>query len=156
MKESLKATSKILHPKKAKAQTNAIFGIKIGKITLYHLNYAPYYTLHSKLFECILCTLNYDICYTLHTAISFTVKWDGNMKHMTCTCVAKWHKLKRPNPSSSQSIKNKLVFFFLVLSHAYQVSTPLQNPYNPKSLNQNHLWHHHCSTTTTPPKKNSW
>ena len=36
MKESLKATSKILHLKKAKAQTDAIFGIKIEKITLYH------------------------------------------------------------------------------------------------------------------------
>ena len=45
------------------------------------------YTLHHKLFECTVYTLNYDHCYTLHPRVSFTVKLDGNIKHMTCICV---------------------------------------------------------------------
>ena len=64
------------------------------------LNYALNYTLYPKLFECTVCTLNYDSCYTLHPDVSFTVKFNGNMKHVTCMCVLlKWHKLKRQKNS---------------------------------------------------------
>ena len=78
------------------------------------LNYALNYTLHSKLFECIVCTLNYDSCYTLHPIVSFIVKWDGDMKHVTCMCVfLKWYKLKRPKTPLSHQLKT--IFFNLSL-----------------------------------------
>ena len=55
----------------------------LGKLHFTTLNYTPKYTLHPKLFGCTVCTLNYDPCYTLHPSVSFTVKLDGNMKHVT-------------------------------------------------------------------------
>ena len=50
----------------------------------------------------------------MHPNVSFKVKFDRNIKHVTCTCeLLKWHKLKKTkNPPSSQSIK----FFFPALS----------------------------------------
>ena len=42
------------------------------------LNYNPYYTSHSKFFECRFCTLNYDSCYTLYLDIKFAIYLDGN------------------------------------------------------------------------------
>ena len=73
-----------------------------GKLHFTTLNYTPKYTLHPKLFGCTVYTLNYDSCYTLRPSVSFTVKFDGNMKHVTFTCdLFKWDKCKRPkNPSS--------------------------------------------------------
>ena len=63
-------------------------GIKtMGKLHFTTLNYALDYTLHPKLFECTIYTLNYDNCYTLHPNVSFTVKFDKNIKHVTCTWV---------------------------------------------------------------------
>ena len=38
------------------------------------------YTLHPKLFECMFCTLNYDICYTLHSYVKFSINLDENLK----------------------------------------------------------------------------
>ena len=51
------------------------------------LNYSSNYSLHHKLFGCIVCTLNYNSRYTLHSVVSFTIKLDENMKHMTCMFV---------------------------------------------------------------------
>ena len=50
-----------------------------GNYILPPQNYTPVYTLHSKLFECMFCTLNYDPYYTLHPDIKFTVMLDGNL-----------------------------------------------------------------------------
>ena len=62
--------------------------------------------LHLKLFECIVCTLNYDSYYTLYLDVSFTIKFDKNVKRVTYMCILlKWHKLKRQKTLSSQSIK---------------------------------------------------
>ena len=58
-----------------------------GKLHFTTLNYALDYTLHHKLFECTVYTLNYDPCCTLHPDVNFTVKFNGNMKHVTCMCV---------------------------------------------------------------------
>ena len=81
------------------------FNIK-EKLHFTTLNYAPYYMLHLKLFECIVCTLNYDSYYTLYLDVSFTIKFDKNMKHVTYMCILlKWHKLKWQKTLSSQSIK---------------------------------------------------
>ena len=38
------------------------------------------YTLYSKLFECMFCTLNYDSYYTLHPDVKFAIHLDGNIK----------------------------------------------------------------------------
>ena len=90
--------------------------IIFGEITVYHPKLYPKYTLHSKLFGCTVCTLNYDVCYTLHPSVCFTVKFDGNMKHVTFTCdLFKWDKYKRPKNPSSQSIKN--IFFPSLSQH---------------------------------------
>ena len=115
----------------------------LGKLHFTTLNYASDYTLHPKLFECTVCTLNYDLCYILHPDISFTVKLDGNMKHVYCLSRTNIKDQKTHLPNQ---LKTKL--FFSSLSHANQLLSPNQNPCNPKSPKQNHLRHHHCSTTT--------
>ena len=61
------------------------------------LNYISDYTLHSKLFECTFCTINYDHCHILHPDVKFSVNFDEKV----------WHYVKRSNCSSSQSLKNK-------------------------------------------------
>ena len=76
--------------------------------------------------------------------VSFIVKLDGNIKYVTCTCILlKWYKLKRPKLPLLNQLKTKLLSFptlSLSLSHAYQPLSPNQNPCNPKSPNQNHIW----------------
>ena len=62
---------------KYKDKTQCMHIIK-GKLHFTILNYTPDYTLHPKLFECTLSTLNYHTYYTLHSDVSFTVKLDGN------------------------------------------------------------------------------
>ena len=42
------------------------------------ISYIQMNPLHSKLFECTFCTLNYNPCYTLHLNIKFVVNLDGN------------------------------------------------------------------------------
>ena len=37
-----------------------------GELHIITINYIPYCILHSKLFKCTFCTLNYYFCYTLH------------------------------------------------------------------------------------------
>ena len=82
----------------------------LGKLYFITLNYILNYTLHLKLFECMVCTLNYDHCYTLHPNVSFTLKLDGNMKHVTCMCVLlMWYKLKRLKTPLSNQLKT--IFF---------------------------------------------
>ena len=61
------------------------------------LNYISDYTLHSKLFKCTFCTINYDHCHILHPDVKFSVNFDEKV----------WHYVKRSNCSSSQSLKNK-------------------------------------------------
>ena len=115
-----------------------IFFLK-GKLHFTTLNYASDYTLHHKLFECTVYTLNYDHCYTLHPNISFTVKFDTIIKRVTCTCVLlKWHKLKRPK---TPHLLNQVNFFPISLMRT-SPSPQIKNPCSHKSLNQNHLWHY--------------
>ena len=46
------------------------------QITFYHPKlYTRYYTMHLKLFECTLCTLNY---HTLYPGVTFIIKLDRN------------------------------------------------------------------------------
>ena len=83
---------------------------------------------------------NYDPYYTLHYSVSFIVKLNGNMKHMTYMCVLlKWYKFKKPRALFSESIKNKTFFKISLMC----VSAPPQNPCNPKFPNRNQLCHHH-------------
>ena len=64
------------------------------KLHFTSLNYTTYYTLYSKLFDCIFCTLNYDICYTLHPYIKFGVKLDGNSKFRMQSVINKEYSLE--------------------------------------------------------------
>ena len=100
--------------------------IKKGKLHFTTLNYTLDYTLHTKLFECSICTLNYDTCYTLHPDISFTVILDRTFMHMTHTCIfLRWNKVKRQKHYSSQSIKTKTSFLLF-----FQIFSPLRvQPY---------------------------
>ena len=119
-----------------------------GQIILYY----------PKLFECTICILNYDPCYTVHPDVSFTVKLDENMKHVTCTCVLlKWHKLKRPKSPLFPIIYKPFSFSFFLLFLFSDFSQMRISPFLQiiilailKSPNQNHPWHHHCSTTVIP------
>ena len=98
-------------------------------------------------------TLNYEPCYTLHPEISFTVKLDGNMKHLTCTCVLlKWPKIKKTTPSPPPPLLNhfKKCFSFVFSSRAYQPLPTNHNPCNPKIPKSKSslvppLLHHHYS-----------
>ena len=92
----------------------------MGKLHFTTLNYTLDYTLHHKLFECTICTINYDTYYILYSNVSFTIILDETFMHMTCTCILlRWNKVKRQKYSSSQSIKTKtsfLLFFQLSLT----------------------------------------
>ena len=57
---------------------NTLLSLK-KEIIFYHFNYTPNYTLNHKLFECMFCTLNYDLCYTLLSDIKFVVNLDGKV-----------------------------------------------------------------------------
>ena len=48
--------------------------LKSEKSHFITLNYTLDYILYPKLFECILYTLNYNICYALYLDVSFIVK----------------------------------------------------------------------------------
>lgn len=80
--------------------------------TFYHLKlcnrlyFAPDYTLHSKLFEHILCTLNYHIHHTLHPGVIFVVMFNKILLLVISICfLLRWNRLKKPKNSSSKSIK---------------------------------------------------
>ena len=80
------------------------------------LNYAPDYTLYSKLFECTLCTVNYYIYNTLHPSVTFAVMFNRMLLHMISTCVLlKCNKLKRLKHPTSKSIKTQPNFFRISL-----------------------------------------
>ena len=93
------------------------------------------------------CILNYDSYYTLDPDVNFTVVLEGNFKHMTCICVLlKWHKVKRPKPPLSQSIKTKISFFIFTSLFLFLSLSPIKIYETPNPQNKNHQWHHHCST----------
>lgn len=52
---------------------------KEGKLHFTILNYTLDYILHSKLFECTFCTINYDLYYTVHFDINFIIILDENL-----------------------------------------------------------------------------
>ena len=76
------------------------------------LNYAPNYTLHPKLSECILYTLNYYTYHTLHPGVTFPVMFDRILLHVLGTYfLLMWNKRKRLKHPTSKSIKTKAIFF---------------------------------------------
>ena len=95
------------------------------KIHFITLNYVSEYTLHSKLSECTLCTLNYYAYHTLHfgyhtshSDVTLAVMFDRIILHVTNTCfLLRWNKLKRMKHPSSNLIKIKANFFHISLSH---------------------------------------
>ena len=55
---------------------------------LYHttLNYVLDYTLHHKLLNCTLCTINYHTYHTLHSSAIFAIIFNRILLHVTSTC----------------------------------------------------------------------
>ena len=98
-----------------------------GKLHFTTLNYPLDYTLHSKLFDCTFCTLNYHIYHVLHPGVIFTVIFTKILLHVTSTCfLLKWNKVKRLKQPSSKSIKTKLRFFLICLvSRCFICTLPL-------------------------------
>ena len=87
-----------------------------GKLHFTTLNYPLDYTLHSKLFDCTFCTLNYHIYHALHPDVIFTVIFTKILLHVTSTCfLLKLNKVKRLKQPSSKSIKTKPRFFLICL-----------------------------------------
>ena len=67
-----------------------------GKLHFTILNYALDYTLHPKLSDCTLCTLNYHTYHTLHPGVIFVVIFNRILLHVTSTCfLFRWNKVKR-------------------------------------------------------------
>ena len=99
----------------------------LGKLHITTLNYALDYTLHPKLSDCTLCTLNYHTYHVLHSDVIFAVIFNIILLHVTSTCfLLKWNKVKRLKQPSSNSIKTKPKFFpHLPLSHVVVRSVPL-------------------------------
>ena len=91
--------------------------IKIkGKLHFTTLNYALDYTLHPKLSDCTLCTLNYHTYHTLHFGVIFAVIFNRILLHVTSTCfLLRWNKVKRLKYPSLKSIKTKLKNFHISL-----------------------------------------
>ena len=66
------------------------FNVKIEKKNYFNLeklhftilNYAPDYTLHSKLFEHTVCTLNYHTYNILHLGVTFAIMFNRMLLHM--------------------------------------------------------------------------
>ena len=107
----------------------------------------------------IFCTLNYKSCYILHPNVSFTVKFNRNMKHVTCMCVLlKWHKLKRQKTPSFQLIKNKTSFFSLFFFFSFSFFQLLLSWVSSLSPNQKCVTLNSqikiifSTTTTSPPR----
>ena len=101
-----------------------------GKLHFTTRNYALNYTLHPKLSECTLYTLDY---HTLHPNVTFTVIFDGILLHVRSTCFL--HVCLSPNSYSSQNLSSlplthlthcpkrekTQIFFFFVLSLARKI-----------------------------------
>ena len=79
------------------------------KLYLTTLNYALDYTLHHKLLNCTLCTLNY---HTLHSSAIFAIIFNRILLHVTSTCFfLRWNKVKRlKHPSSKLILKKSKIF----------------------------------------------
>ena len=102
------------------------------------LNYAPDYTLHHKLFKCILYTINY---HTLHPSVTLAVTFDGILLHMTSMCFfLRRNKLKRRKHSSLKSIKKNLI----LSTSLYLVCIPLPNSYSSQNLSSHPTHLTHC------------
>ena len=87
-----------------------------GKLHFITLNYTLDYTLHPKLSDCTLCTLNYHTYHTLHAGVIFVVIFNGILLHVTSTCfLFRWNKIKRLKHLSLKSIKTKLKNFHISL-----------------------------------------
>ena len=108
-------------------------------------NYALDYTLHHKLSNCALCSLNH---HTLYPGVIFSITFNRILVHVTITCfLLRWNKVKRLKHHSSKSIKTKPNFFLISLP--LSCLQPLPQIYifiNPKSPIRQLLWLHHCST----------
>ena len=105
---------KPIYPKNNILKLNPAIFIKLKnkKIKQHTLNYVPGYTLYPKLFECILCTLNYYTYNTLHPDVTFAFMFNKMLVYMTNTCILlKCNKLKRLKHPTSKSIKTKPNFF---------------------------------------------
>ena len=77
------------------------------------LNYALDYTLHHKLSDCTLCTLNYHTYHALHPGVIFVVIFNRILLHVTSTCfLLRWNKVKRLKQLSSKQNPN---FFHISL-----------------------------------------
>ena len=88
----------------------------MGKLHFITLNYPLNYTLHHKLSDCTLCTLNYHTYHALHPGVIFTVIFNRILLHVTSTCfLLRWNKVKRLKHPFSKLIKTKLKFFHISL-----------------------------------------
>ena len=88
----------------------------MGKLHFTTLNYPLDYTLHPKLSDCTLCTLNYHTYHALHPGVIFTVIFNRILLRVTSTCfLLRWNKFKRLKHPSSKLIKTKLKFFYISL-----------------------------------------
>ena len=98
-----------------------------GKLHFTILNYTLDYTLHHKLSDYTLCTLNYHTYHALHPDVIFAVIFNRILLHVTSTCfLLKWNKVKRLKQPSSNSIKTKPKFFpHLPLFHVVVKLVPL-------------------------------
>ena len=98
-----------------------------GKLHFTTLNYTLDYTLHPKLSDCTLCTLNYHTYHALHPDVIFAVIFNKILLHVTSTCfLLRWNKVKRLKQPSSNSIKTKPKFFLICLvSHRFICTLPL-------------------------------
>ena len=68
----------------------------MGKLHFTTLNYPLDYTLHHKLSDCTLCTINYHTYHALHPDVIFTVIFNRILLHVTSTCfLLRWNKIKR-------------------------------------------------------------
>ena len=108
---------KSIYPKNNISKFNPALFIKlknkiIKKIKQHTLNYAPGYTLHPKLFECTLCTINYYTYNTSHPGVTFAFMFNKMLVYMTNTYILlKCNKLKKLKHPTSKSIKTKPNFF---------------------------------------------
>ena len=92
------------------------FHLILEKLHFTTLNYPLDYTLHPKLSDCTLCTLNYHTYHALHPGVIFTVIFNRILLHVTSTCfLLRWNKVKRLKHPSSKLIKTKLKFFYISL-----------------------------------------
>ena len=98
-----------------------------GKLHFTTLNYALDYTLHPKLYDCTLCTLNYYTYHALHPDVIFAIIFNTILLHVTSTCfLLRWNKVKRLKQPFSNSIKTKPKFFLICLvSHRFICTLPL-------------------------------